>query len=193
MRLFIAINFPAEVRSGIAVATAALRAAAPSVGWTHETRLHLTLKFIGEQPREAADALATALRGVATHHTPLTLEVGGLGAFPSQRQPRIVWLGVTPDPKLELLHHDVESACSTLGYEVDGRAFRPHLTLGRVRAGRGSRGAVNGAAASALANAAREVHSRWTVDVDAIDLMESQLAPGGPRYLVVSRAPLGAP
>jgi len=193
VRLFVAINLPADVRSEIAGATAPLRAAAPSVAWTEADRLHLTLKFIGEQPREAADALANALRRAAARHSSLTLDLGGLGAFPSRRQPRIVWLGVAPDPKLELLHHDVESACEALGYELEGRAFRPHLTLGRVRTGRGSRGAVDAAAATALASAAREVHSRWSVGVDAVDLMESQLAPGGPRYAVVARAQLGAP
>jgi 2'-5' RNA ligase len=193
VRLFIAINLPGAERRAIAEATAPLRDAAPSVGWVDETRLHLTLKFIGERPADAAAALAAALRGAAAPHAPLTLEIGGLGAFPTKRRPRLIWLGVAPDPKLELLHHDVEAACAALGYDVEGRAFRPHLTLGRVRQhARGGAG-VDAAAAAALARSAREVQDRWTAEVRSVDLMESVLGKGGPRYTLVDAAPLGGP
>lgn len=191
MRLFIAIDLPEARRRAIAQATAPLREAAPSVSWVDETRLHLTLKFLGEQPEDAVSPLAAALREAAAFHSPLTLDLGGLGAFPSRRRPRVIWLGVAPDPKLELLHDDVERACAALGYEVEGRAFRPHLTLGRARRAAGERGELDAAAAGALANAAREVHSRWTADVSSVDLMQS--LPGrGPRYALLHAAPLAA-
>ena len=192
MRLFIAISLPDAERRAIAAATAPLRDAAPSVGWVDESRLHLTLKFLGEQPAEAVPALTTALQRAAAPHSPIALDLGGLGAFPTQRRPRVIWLGVAPDPKLELLHHDVEEACAALGYEVEGRAFRPHLTLGRVRPGRSGRGEVDAAAATALAKAAREVHSRWTAEVLSVDLMESVIGRGGARYSLVSAAALAA-
>ena len=192
MRLFIAISLPDAERRAIAAATAPLRDAAPSVGWMDESRLHLTLKFLGEQPAEAVPALSAALRQAAAPHSPIALDLGGLGAFPTQRRPRVIWLGVAPDPKLELLHHDVEEACAALGYEVEGRAFRPHLTLGRVRPGRVGRGEVDAAAATALAKAAREVHSRWTAEGLSVDLMESVIGRGGARYSLVSAAALAA-
>jgi 2'-5' RNA ligase len=191
VRLFIAINLPDAERRSIAEATAPLRDAAPSLGWVDESRLHLTLKFLGEQPDESVGALVTALRGAAARHTPLALEIGGLGAFPTKRRPRVIWLAVAPDPKLELLHHDVEEACAALGYDVEGRAFRPHLTLARVRQhSRGGGAPVDAAAAAALARSAREVQDRWTAEVRSVDLMESVLAKGGPRYSLVDAAPL---
>jgi len=192
VRLFLALNFPDELRRAIHDATAPLRAAAPAVSWVDAARLHLTLKFLGEQPAEVVGPLAQSLRAVAAAHAPLALAIGGLGAFPERRRPRVVWIGVAPDPKLELLHHDVETACGALGYEVEGRAFRPHVTLGRIRpAGRGRRPDLEPAVASALADAAREVYSRWTADVGSVDLMESVLSSGGSRYRVLHAAPLG--
>lgn len=190
MRLFIAINLPDAERRAIAQATAPLRDAAPGVGWVAESRLHLTLKFLGEQDGEAVGPLTHVLRRSASAHGPLALEIGGLGAFPSKRRPRVIWLGVAPDPKLELLHHDVEEACAALGYEVEGRAFRPHLTLGRVRERPRGREPLDAGAAAALARSAREVQDRWTADVRSVDLMESVLGRDGTRYALLAAAPL---
>ncbi len=171
------------MRQRIYQATEPLRTAAPEVGWVEESRLHLTLKFLGEQSADAAGALAGAIREVANAQRALELEVGGLGAFPSRRRPRIIWLGIVPDPRLELLQHDVELACEQLGHPVEGRAFRPHITLGRVK--------QEVLDARALAAAARTVIYRETAAVDTLDLMESRLTAAGPRYAVVATAALG--
>ena len=133
MRLFLAINFPQAARREIADATAPLRECAPELGWTTEDRLHLTLKFLGEQAESRVEAFAATLAGTVVQHRELNMTVGGIGAFPNFRRARVVWLGVGQDPRLELLHHDVEVECEKLGFEVEGRPFRPHLTLARVR------------------------------------------------------------
>ena len=98
--------------------------------------------------------------------------------------PRIVWLGVNPDPKLELLQHDLARVCGELGYERDARAFRPHITLGRART------PLKAEAARALATAARAVEYSGAVEARTVDLMESRLLPTGARYSVVAAIPL---
>jgi len=115
----------------------------------------------------------------------LALALGGLGAFPNLLQPRIVWMGVARDPRLELMQHDIELACATLGVAVEGRAFRPHLTLGRAKQ------TVSREAAVALRSAARATDFRSTIEVSTLDLMQSTLSPGGSRYAVLDAAPLG--
>lgn len=185
MRLFIAINVPPAVRRAIVEATAPMRQAAPEVAWVGEDRLHLTMEFLGEQPESAILALSEALADAATGHAPVTLSFRGLGAFPNLRAPRIVWLGVEPHPKLELLQHDLARACSELGYERDARAFRPHVTLGRART------PLRAEAARALATAARAVDYSGAVEARTVDLMESRLLPSGARYSVVGAFPLG--
>ena len=65
MRLFLAINFPADVRREITAATAPLRDSAPELAWVREPLLHLTLKFLGEQPEMIVESAEAALAGVA--------------------------------------------------------------------------------------------------------------------------------
>ena len=184
VRLFVAINLPPLVRTTISAATASMREAAGAISWVPADRLHLTMEFLGEQPASAVTALKSALGAAAVRHAPISLALHGLGAFPNLRAPRIVWLGVEPEPKLELLQHDLASAVGELGYERDARAFRPHITLGRART------RLKPDAARALATAARAVDYAEVVEVKTVDLMESQLMRSGTRYSVVAAMPL---
>ncbi len=137
MRLFLALNIPADVRRRSFEATDALRVARPDVRWVPEGHLHLTLKFLGEQDDALVPLIATAMDRVAAGTRPLDLAVGRVGAFPTLQRPRVVYLTVAPDPKLELLHHDVELACAALALPIEGKPFRPHITIGRERDGAG--------------------------------------------------------
>lgn len=188
MRLFLAINLDAAVRRDVIDATAALRNTAPSLSWADESRLHLTLKFLGAQPPEVVGPIADAMRDVAGRHRSFALRVSEVGAFPNFRRARVVWIGVARDPRLELLHHDVELACERLGFEVEGRAFRPHLTLARVR----ERTDVE--ELRRLARASKQVDLERESMVHTIDVMQSNLdgasAAAGKRYERLHAAPL---
>jgi len=185
VRLFLAINLDPDVRRAIVDAAAPLRAIAPDLAWVREPQLHLTVKFLGEQPDDLAAPLADALRGVGERNRAIGAEVGGIGAFPNFRRPRVVWIGVTPEPKLELLHHDVESTCETLGIPIDGKPFRPHLTLARVKPRAGEPRALR-----ELARAATDVDYVEEIVITAIDLMASELTTAGSRYRVLASVPL---
>ena len=169
MRLFLAINLEPDVRRDVIDATGPLREAAPSLTWADESRLHLTLKFLGAQPEESVRPLADAMTGVAARHRAFRLRVTEVGAFPSFRRARVVWMGVDRDPRLELLHHDVEVACEQLGYEVEGRAFRPHLTLARVREG------TDVEELRQLSRASKKIALERESAVHTIDVMQSNL------------------
>ena len=185
MRLFLAINFAPEVRRAVADAAAPLRAVAPNLSWVREPQLHLTVKFLGEQPEDMASRIAEAIRKVGSRNRVVDAEIGGIGAFPNFRRPRVVWIGVTPEPKLELLHHDIESACESLGLPLDGKPFRPHLTLARVK--------PRGADTDTLRNLAREAKQISYVEevvISSIDLMQSDLTTAAARYRLIASAPL---
>lgn len=185
MRLFLAINLPPAVRHAIADAAAPLREIAPDLSWVREQNVHLTVKFLAEQPEAMADRVLTAMRAVGARNRVVDAEVGGIGAFPNFRRPRVVWIGVTPEPKLELLHHDVEATCESLGLPVDGKPFRPHLTLARVKPR-----SIDGRALRALSKAAKDISYVEEVVITSIDLMESELTTSGSRYRVVASIPL---
>jgi 2'-5' RNA ligase len=176
VRLFLAINLEPSIRHAIVEATAPLRTAAPTLSWVDEARVHLTLKFLGECPPEVVGALSDTLSQVAQRHRSFSIGIGEVGAFPNFRRARVVWMGIERDPRLELLHHDVEVACEAIGFEVEGRAFRPHLTLARVKERTGEDELRR------LSRASKRVEFADEAQVRSIDLMKSHLDPAAARY-----------
>ncbi len=185
MRLFLAIELHEALRAALDHAIAPLRAAEPELSWVQAGKLHLTLKFVGEVDEAAAVRLAAAADGVAAGHRPFAMTLGGVGAFPNFRRARVVWMGVESDPRLELLHHDLELACQEAGFQLEGRPFRPHITLARVRT------PLSLDRAKPFARAARRVAYAASDEVRALTLLESAPGPGGAGYRRLHAAPLG--
>jgi 2'-5' RNA ligase len=112
------------------------------------------------------------------------MRLGGVSVFPNLRRPRLIWVGIAPTPKLELLQNDIEEACSALGVAVEGKPFRPHLTVGRLR------GTEDREAVRELARVARDIRFRADTLVSTIELVHSTLTSAGPRYELLAAAPL---
>lgn len=185
LRLFVAVNVEGQVRRAIADALAPLRAAERAVSWVAEPNLHLTLRFLGERPAELVAELRDALIDAAARVPVHTLVLHAFGAFPSIRRPRVLWLGVQANVASALLYQKVDDACASLGLEREARDFHPHVTLGRVRPRATPMPAT-------LAGAERLLDATWTTAVTSVDLMSSQLGPGGARYECLVAAPLAA-
>jgi 2'-5' RNA ligase len=187
VRLFLAINLDPEMRAAIFDAAAPLREAAPDLRWSAADRLHLTLKFLGEQPESAVAGISAATDRVSAAHYGFDMRVGDsdhtIGAFPNFRRPRVVWVGVATDPRLELLHHDVEVACETLGFALEGRPFRPHITLARIA------DRVDATVLRKLERATKKVTFDAESPVASVELMRSVTGPTA-RYEQVHTSPL---
>jgi 2'-5' RNA ligase len=184
MRLFFGIELDPAVADAVHHAVEPLRVVEPELAWVATPKLHLTMKFVGEVDEPAAEVLAGAADSVAARHHHFDLTLGGVGAFPNFRRARVVWMAVESEPRLEWLHHDLEVACADVGYEVEGRAFRPHITLARVRA------PLPVERARSLARAARRVAYAGTSAVARLTLFES--TPGAnAHYRRIHAAPLG--
>ncbi len=186
MRLFIAVNFPAPLRRSIAGIGRKLERDRVPARWVKEPAVHLTLKFLGETPRERVPALETVLDEVAAASEPFTLRFEEVGAFPSPRRPRVIWIGVEAGPRLRLLHDALERRLAPLGVEREHRPFRPHVTLGRAEPDAGP-GEYRG-----LEAAIRAIRLDREYEVRRIDLVESVLRAGGPEYRKRHSARLGA-
>lgn len=184
MRLFLAINPTPDVQAHIGEVTVPLREMAPGLRWVAPERVHLTVRFLGEQPEHRLATLRGAIDAVVARHAEAPLVLEGVGAFPNFRRARVIWIGAQPHPKLELLHHDVEEACASLGFEPEGRPFRPHLTIARVPDG------ISVDTLRSVSRAARAVRLDAGMDVGSVDLMVSELMPGGPRYRLLHASPL---
>lgn len=136
MRLFVALDIPEDVRVRVAALVAKLRPACPNARWVRIEGIHVTLKFIGESPPEQAEAIKRGLASIPSR-SPIPIKFRGLGFFPNERRPRVLWAGIEAGPELALLASAIDAALLPLGIAREERAFSPHLTLSRFDAPRG--------------------------------------------------------
>jgi 2'-5' RNA ligase len=189
LRLFVALEPPAEVRDRLAAIADELKAragrAAGDVRWAPTENLHLTLQFLGAVAEDRVDGVRAAVAAAAAAAPPLLLHVEGAGAFPSPRRPRVLWAGLSGDTApLAALVKDLGARLAPLGFPPEARPFSAHLTLGRARDPRGAP-----RLAAALGPLAPAPAVAWRAR-DVV-LVRSHLSPKGSRYEAISRAPLG--
>lgn len=155
------------------------------VRWVATENLHLTVKFLGDvDDRVLADVCAAAEQAAAQVE-PFEFVVAGLSAVPPQGLLRMIWAGVTePSGRLQRLNELLEAAYAEMGFRVENRAFRPHLTLGRVK-GSGGNDRIRAAAAEYAQS------DFGTQGADRLIVFSSELGPGGPAYTPLAEAPLG--
>lgn len=178
MRLFLAVNLPPDLRQAAWEAAAPLRQRGYPVKWVAAEALHITVKFLGEVAPHRVHDVVAALEAAASGARRFALWVSGFGAFPNERHPRVVWLGCEAAAPLELLQHRVEQEMDRIGFALEGRPFRPHITLGRVR-----REAHQREFTGFSEDLAALQYSSEAV-IESLDLMESTLTPKGARYTV---------
>ena len=185
MRLFVAIEIPAEVRRELERRVVPLRASLPKARWVKPRAMHLTLVFLGETDEERLPDLHRELGAAFAAGEPMTLQVAGAGAFPPRGRKRVLWAGVEAGGDLGGLQARVAEAVErAAGLEVERRPYRPHLTLARCKP------PWPPAAAERFESAfgARPVAA---FSADRGSLIASRLRPSGARYRTVESYALG--
>jgi len=185
VRLFVALEIDSSLRPGIAAIQDSLRASNADVAWTRPEQWHLTIRFLGDADESGLPGIVDALHRAASTVPPFTMHVRGLGTFPGGRRPRVAWLGIEDlsGHRLSLLAGAVERGLGVLGFPPEGRAFRPHLTLGRIRSARGVERLQEIIAAHASADVGTSLARELT-------LFQSELLPGGARYTALATSAL---
>jgi 2'-5' RNA ligase len=114
-------------------------AAVPSeVRWVKPDCFHLTLKFFGEMSEEKLPLVADFLAKTAVRHGAFSLELGGLGAFPNFKNPRVLFVPVeSSGGPLKELAADIEKTARIFGLNPEENSFKAHVTLGRVKSNSG--------------------------------------------------------
>jgi 2'-5' RNA ligase len=191
LRVFIAIELPIPVCDAIQKQTARLRQTLGSdlIRWVPTQNMHLTLKFLGDTTASHLDFLKQLLTHEANSHPQFNLQLGGLGAFPTPRRPRLLWIGIHAPADLVSLQRSVEEGTSRLGYEQEERAFSPHLTIGRVR----QNTSLSDLQKVRTALDTIQLGNIGIARVDSIHLYKSDLQPGGSIYTKLFSAPLSKP
>lgn len=179
LRLFVALALSDEVRAELRRVADSLRTFAPrGTRWANVDGSHLTLRFIGSTPPDAAAPLGDALARAADGIAPFELSLAGAGVFPARGAPRVLWVGVGgARDALVVLRESVEDALASAGIPREDRAFAPHVTLGRVNARLSRDGS------EALRDAIATLDVRPILfEVGEIGLYHSDLLPTGAAY-----------
>jgi 2'-5' RNA ligase len=182
LRAFFAIALEGAARSAAEQLLEELRAApsADAVRWVRPEGLHVTLRFLGEIEAAQVAPLCSAVAEELRDCEPFEMKLGAVRGFPTPRRTRVVVCEVAPQEPLVELAAAVERGTSRAGFAAEARAFRPHLTLGRVRSGK----SVSLAEVSAAAGSAMRV--------DRTVLFQSDLHRSGARYSPLEHLALGA-
>ena len=190
IRAFIAINLSSEVSRELENVSRVLKGKLPGqmVRWVAVKNIHLTIKFLGDVSAANLEMLQQALQAEVARHAAFEFDVTGLGAFPSNRRPRVIWVGVQAPPQLQALQRGVENEMARLGYAPEERGFSPHLTLGRVAR------AVTPEDARKISDLLQTNHvgSLGATQAREVHLYRSDLQPGGPIYTRLFTAALSA-
>ena len=177
LRAFFALALGAEQREALTAFVAGLRGEpwADRVRWVAPASLHLTLRFLGDVPRDSLKLLAERMREVARGCEPFEIALPSAGFFPSPRRPHVVAVVVEEIAPLVELARRIERGVVAHGLPGDGRKLRAHITLGRIR-GR------PGATPTKLPPLVVE-----PLAVREFELYRSTLTPSGPVYEVIDR------
>jgi 2'-5' RNA ligase len=145
--------------------------------------IHLSLKFLGDISLSKVDDILEKMKSAVDGVAPFDMTFKGLGAFPKQDYPKVIWIGVMAPEALGQIANRIEEGCADLGFKKEDRPFSPHITLSRVKVVRDRKGLP-------------EVFKSFQdtefgkIHVDAIRLKKSVLAPRGPTYTTVGEVPL---
>lgn len=184
-RTFIALPLPGAVRSKLEAIQRSLAPEVPGARWVGPDAFHLTLAFLGDVPDTDLNAVCVAVAEAVRGRPRFDLEIRGLGAFPDPTRPRVLWAGAVGDlDALTAVQKDVFDAATRAGYRPADERFHPHVTLARLKPGRGP--AVN------LAPVV-EARRRWAAGAftaDTVITYESSSSPDGPAYSPLGRATL---
>jgi 2'-5' RNA ligase len=186
--LFLAVELPESIREEVAALCQRLRNGFQFTqcrpNWCRPETIHLTLIFLGQTPMEQIGPISDAAGRAAAPFSPLRIEIKRLGVFPHWRRPRVLWAGVRERThQIDSLHQALQRSLAALGYRIEEKPFKPHLTLARIKSLRGIE------AARSIA----EDHQGFRFGPFAageLVLFKSQLHPEGAIHTPLERFPL---
>ncbi|TFH07169.1 MAG: RNA 2',3'-cyclic phosphodiesterase [Candidatus Thorarchaeota archaeon] len=136
--------------------------------------IHFTMNFFGDTSLTRIDEIEACLKKIKID--PFEIMVHGVGAFPTKRKPRVIWIGVTQNAdRIRNLKMEIDSRLTELGYKPEKMKFTPHATIARVRYIKD---------AEKLANNLDELVNQpiGSMFVSKFSMKKSTLTPSGPIY-----------
>jgi 2'-5' RNA ligase len=191
MRIFIALDIDDAIRERIQRFMEGVRGFAPDARWVRPESLHVTLKFIGEEPAQTVEEIKRRLTTVQSESFDLTFRAYGF--FPTVKSARVFWIGIESGPQLTSLAKKIEDATAALGIPKEDREFSAHLTLARGGGRSGAPGWRKGDAANKNFQvlqgklSALPAPEFGTMTAREFFLYESKVMRGGSQYTKLAR------
>jgi len=181
-RVFCAVELPDDVRARLQEHIARLRKDFPdtAASWSRVENIHLTLKFLGNVELDRIPKISAAAMRTTDKFSKFQIDVGNVGVFPRPSRAQVLWIGVNdPSGKLSTLQQQFESACESAGFPKEDRAYRPHLTIARIRKPESAR---------RLADTHLQMKFEpLAVQINELIVFRSELSSKGSKYTAISR------
>lgn len=182
IRTFLAIEVQDALKEEARTVLESIRLKNPHFRFIPPENWHLTFHFFGSISPEKLEEVDKGLKDVVRKTAPFSIWLKGFGVFPSERAPRVLWVGVEgAGDSLVRLKHEIDAAILKIDLPVEERKFHPHLTIARAREERNQKEVVFDPLSFA---------GKLNQTVDRLTLFRSELLPGGAKYTVLDTIPL---
>ena len=128
---FIAVKLPQEVKAFLKEWTDHHQSKYPFNRWVYPEDYHITLAFLGMVEEEKKEEIVRTLKESLVDAGSFTLTLNQFGTFGLMNKPRIFWIDVEHSDDLMRIQKKVFSEILNLGFRLDTKPFRPHITLAR--------------------------------------------------------------
>ena len=128
---FLAAKLPAEAKSFLSEWVAANKSNYPFAKWVYPEDYHITLAFLGFAEESMKEEVIQSMPQVLADERAFALTLDRIGVFGPHKKPRIFWADVEHSESLNQVQKTVHSQCTKIGFQLDKKPFRPHITLAR--------------------------------------------------------------
>lgn len=185
IRSFFAIPLSTKINDRIFVEMSKVKnliSGAP-IKWVEPQNLHLTIKFLGNSTNKDIQTIADRLQKEIQFFKDFQLSFHSFGAFPTIKNPKVIWVGCDANEPLQRIFMIIENICSNFNIPYEERPFSPHITLGRVKNHFTKEESL---AFSKIISQIRTLDF-GTQEVKGFSLLRSDLKPTGPIYTPIHK------
>ena len=184
LRTFISVTLPKKIVSLSEMLQTTVISKKDNLKWVNPGNIHLTLKFLGNTPFEAANEINEVLKEMVVSYSGMELNINGTGCFPKIERPRVLWLGVGGEvSQLQEFVSDLNKKMEKLGFPLDENEFIPHITLARIK--------YPPKDTPDVSNYINTSYDPIKFNINRIRFMSSELFPNGPIYSILGTHFLG--
>ncbi len=154
------------------------------IRWVDEQNLHLTLKFLGDTSPQQIEKVKEVLAELTGKYDPFSFRLGQIGYFKHGGTPSVLFLRISESETMNALAGLINVKLEDLGFEVEPKAFKPHLTVARIKH-------LGDKTHFYKALEKCETDDEQVVTVKEIIFYESILKRTGPQYVTIQKFKLG--